>query len=728
MGSLSEGKRKNYGKKGGDGGIKGTRITPFDRREARANIQDLSRSGRQPLSQADILRAGRPPGASAAQVPGAPEAPTWIGRDDQAIRYAQELEKANRSQQLPKTADDVRFQTKEPQLRQAAQDILGGTRKPSSGSELVGGRTAPSGTGQAFRDTTIRPPVPPKPSEIKQSEVSARARRFRQSFGTPTGADPFTGRPTYRPLDSLTKLPSSRTGRTPRPQDYAKVQVGDLDTKRLVRTQGPQGVPTDRGVENFLLNRETKGALGGRNARQISPEQGKAALERVKSLMGDPEEVSRVKSQIQQEVGGRRAQLETPPSRPSRSTAAATSAPKPEPVKQSEVSTRAQTFRQQSSAPSSSSATRTALRDKVKQTLNLTPGQPPNPTQTTVRTTTVKPTATVSQKQAPIPDFRTSQPDPRITVNTTTTPQVKPSLAQRSGATVTPTGNITLRGSQGTAGPSSRISTGPKPPVVEVDPKVATSKKVTVRQDMSPNLGSRSITTRSGQSTTLRPRTAEPPKPKRDRGGGLAMGAVYGGLSGFDAYQQAISQGKSHDEAMRRAFARGSGATAGSALLGRLGRSLGRRTRIPGAAAALEFGGSWIGSEKGGQLANAIAGIDQADKNWMAQANRSIQRGTPAQQATSKSGNRAIVRDASGQERVGYKAYRNGNVVYKHGNTPQSLRYTSSNPLERMGRTIAAGGYDLPFAPISSWLKSRYAASDEATRKANVATQRRRGG
>ena len=60
MGSLSEGKGKNYGRKGGEGGIKGTRITPFDRREARANIQDPSRTGRQPLSQADILRAGRP--------------------------------------------------------------------------------------------------------------------------------------------------------------------------------------------------------------------------------------------------------------------------------------------------------------------------------------------------------------------------------------------------------------------------------------------------------------------------------------------------------------------------------------------------------------------------------------------------------------------------------------------------------------------------------------------
>jgi len=41
---ITEKKARNFGTKGGDGGIKGTRITPFDRKEARANKQDPNRA------------------------------------------------------------------------------------------------------------------------------------------------------------------------------------------------------------------------------------------------------------------------------------------------------------------------------------------------------------------------------------------------------------------------------------------------------------------------------------------------------------------------------------------------------------------------------------------------------------------------------------------------------------------------------------------------------------
>ena len=44
MTSLNEGnKRKDYGKKGGQGGTRSTSNTPFDRRESRANMQDPAR-------------------------------------------------------------------------------------------------------------------------------------------------------------------------------------------------------------------------------------------------------------------------------------------------------------------------------------------------------------------------------------------------------------------------------------------------------------------------------------------------------------------------------------------------------------------------------------------------------------------------------------------------------------------------------------------------------------
>ena len=779
MASLSESKRRNFGRKGGDGGIKGTRITPFDRKEARANVQDSSRSGRSgrasSLSPDEIIRSARPRGAAAAQAPGAPEAPTWIGSDKEAIKYGQELEKANKSRQLPVAADDVRFQSKEPSLRKAATDIVSGTRSSSPGSELVGGKTAPTGTGQAFRDTTIRPTVSPateKPKAVKQSEVSKRARTFRQSFGTPTGANPFTGKATYKPLDALTKLPTSRTGKTPTPQAYGKVQVGDLDTKRLIRTQGPQGTPTPRGVENFLLNRETKGALGGRNARRISPQQGKAALERVKGLMTDPKEVSRVAAQIKQEVGGRRAQLQNPPTAPSRSTAAATgsgtavqrvrvkvdppttskspqlppapattkpsaiskSAPaptitkvkqalnlniaqqpqapepsfkvsgttkvktppqlppvgsttKPEPVKQSDVSRRAQTYRTQVNAPEPSRVASTAGQNlEFKKTKTGSFSYKP-------------PTASTSQAQAPTPEWSRS----------TRSPLPEPAAPTR-------------RRASGDAGPSSKLSSAPKPPVTNKTPVVK-------RQNILPDLGSRSTIVRRGQSTTLKPRSATAPKQSGGRGVGALFNLGYGGFEGYTAYKQAIEAGKSRDVALQRGLARGGGTSAGSAIGGKIGKTIGgalgqRIGMRPAGAFVGDSLGSIAGAMVGGDAATAVMGVDKKDKDWMRWANRKVQTGVSAQDARSKTGTTSVIRDASGKERVGYLAYKDGKPVYKTANDPSSLKYTSSNPLERIGRTIASG----PYGPVSDWLKARYAASDDAARRAKVARQKARAG
>ena len=137
--------------------------------------------------------------------------------------------------------------------------------------------------------------------------------------------------------------------------------------------------------------------------------------------------------------------------------------------------------------------------------------------------------------------------------------------------------------------------------------------------------------------------------------------------------------------------------------------------------------GDILGSSIGGYVAQTaspgIVGASKSDKKWMQWANRSVQQGTPTQSATSKSGNRAIVRDAKGKERVGYRAYKGGKAVYKHGNDPSSLQYTSSNPLERIGRTVGSSG---GLGPVSDLIKGYYSRKDTATRTANVAAQRSR--
>ena len=93
---LTEKKRRDYGRKGGQGS------TPYGRMESSANVQDPARSGKgafnrnNPLTADEILRRGRPKGSAAAQFPGAPEAGTWFGSDKEAIRRGIELDTQSR--------------------------------------------------------------------------------------------------------------------------------------------------------------------------------------------------------------------------------------------------------------------------------------------------------------------------------------------------------------------------------------------------------------------------------------------------------------------------------------------------------------------------------------------------------------------------------------------------------------------------------------------------------
>ena len=770
MASLSEGKGKNYGRKGGDGGVKGTRITPFDRREARANIQDPSRSNNPADNPADVVRrffnVKDEPGAVSSNV----------SKDELLKRLERQTQqKPSRSAQAAADVADInpdaaRLRNQAAEVAQRSRETkppsrypLGDTTKGGPVTTMrLGDPGAPSKeaarTLQRMKDadptTTARlqanlraADTAPKPEAIKQSDVSQRAARFRQSFGTPTGADPKTGRPTYKPLDALTKLPKGRGGTAPSPEQYAKVQVGDLDVKRLIRTQGPQGTPTDRGVENFLLNRETKGALGGRNARQISPEQGKAAMERVKGFMADPKEVAKVKSQIQQEVGGKRAQLETPPSRPSRSTAASTASTSRPPAPQLTTTTLKPTTTAATGGPKPTAPVSTSTATKVRQTLKLAiPQQPPAPkpefgTQVTTKTLPAKSTAPASspdlsktqrvQPKAPSTagqnlEFTKSKSGSFTYKPQTSTPTPQPQAptpewTRTTRAELPEPAAPTRRRASGDAGPSSRLSSAPKPPATTSTPATPQAR----RQNILPDLGKGSTATRSGQSVTFKPRTATP-KPKRSSSG-LGTGLVWGGFSAADAYTTAKAQGQSDEYARNLALARGSGTTIGSVATTKVLQSL--LGRVPGGKQVAGFVGPMVGSYVGDTIGGFAAGASKSDKEWMAKANRTVQAGVPSQNVQSKASGKGIIRDAQGRERVGYASKLTGSdgvtrTVYKHANAPASLAYTSSNPLERVGRRTADSG--LPW--ISDFLKKRYAASDEAVRRANVSAQRSRAG
>ena len=157
---------------------------------------------------------------------------------DDAARYAGKPDK----EQLAKVADDLRNKTTNPTVKKAASNILSGGAADST-DQLVGGKTAKSGTGGTYRGTK-------RPAEIGASGVKSnayadwqreavRARKQLKStgtkfFGKPSGVD-AQGKPTYAPPK---ETPKGETGRRAQrqtsPRSYASVKA-DLEAETKIK-------------------------------------------------------------------------------------------------------------------------------------------------------------------------------------------------------------------------------------------------------------------------------------------------------------------------------------------------------------------------------------------------------------------------------------------------------------------------------------------------------------
>jgi hypothetical protein len=71
-----------------------------------------------------------------------------------------------------------------------------------------------------------------------------------------------------------------------------------------------------------------------------------------------------------------------------------------------------------------------------------------------------------------------------------------------------------------------------------------------------------------------------------------------------------------------------------------------------------------------------------------------------------------------GQSVAGNLAFKGGKAVYKAGPSAQSLAKTSSNPLERIGRTMFAGAYKKSDAANAAKKLATARQSDAARNKA----------
>jgi len=96
----------------------------------------------------------------------------------------------------------------------------------------------------------------PKQTTVNQAEISKRAQRFRQAFGKPTGANPFTGEPSYVPPQE-TDEPGRRAQRSSSPRSYASVKSEIEAAKGFggVKSGGLQMRPAPEPVKKYRANR-----------------------------------------------------------------------------------------------------------------------------------------------------------------------------------------------------------------------------------------------------------------------------------------------------------------------------------------------------------------------------------------------------------------------------------------------------------------------------------------
>ena len=156
-------------------------------------------------------------------------------------------------------------------------------------------------------------------------------------------------------------------------------------------------------------------------------------------------------------------------------------------------------------------------------------------------------------------------------------------------------------------------------------------------------------------------------------------------------------------------------------------------------SAALGTVGAIGGAEAAGKAFDVVAGANAKERSAMATANRQRQAGTAikgiggkttfdtkkntmttgtgSQKKTVGLAKTGVVQ-RGGQSVAGHLAYKGGKAVYKAGPSAQSLAKTSSNPLERIGRSLFAGAYKKHDAAKAQQALTKARQSDAARNKA----------
>lgn len=210
----------------------------------------------------------------------------------------------------------------------------------------------------------------------------------------------------------------------------------------------------------------------------------------------------------------------------------------------------------------------------------------------------------------------------------------------------------------------------------------------------------------------------------------VKAGRVAGKVLGPAAAALDVADEKSKGSGWARSLAKGAVVAAGGALGGAAGSVAGPVGSIGGATA---------GSMAASKAFDVAAGANAKERAAMATANRQRQAGTAIKgiggkttfdtkkntMTTGTGSQRKTVGLAKtgvvqrgGQSVAGHLAYKGGKAVYKAGPSAQSLAKTSSNPLERVGRTLFAGAYKKHDVAKAQQALTKARQSDMARQKA----------
>jgi hypothetical protein len=215
-----------------------------------------------------------------------------------------------------------------------------------------------------------------------------------------------------------------------------------------------------------------------------------------------------------------------------------------------------------------------------------------------------------------------------------------------------------------------------------------------------------------------------PPKMGRGilRGAGKLIGPASAALD--------VADERSKGSGWLRSLAKGAVVAAGGAAGGAAGSAAGPLGTIAGStggamAASKAFdvaaGANAVErkaiatANRKGQAGGAIKGI--GGKTTFDTKKNTITTGTGAQRKTAQLGKTSVITGPGGKQEVGHLAYKGGKAVYKRSDT-KSLAQTSSNPLERIGRSLFAGAYKQSDAANAAKKLATARQSDAARNKA----------